>query len=260
MLLVQLSDLHYLPPGRRVLERIDTAAALAHAVAAVNVLRPVPDAVLITGDLTHDGDRAAHLALHAALAELTAPILPLPGNHDDRELLRATFAATGLFAAEGPLSFVRELGPCRLIGLDSLLPGRPAGQLGAAQLAWLDQRLAESPRPTLVALHHPPFATGIEHMDRMMLLDAAELGAVLARHDHVVRVLSGHVHRTVLGTVGGRPAMIGPGTAHAVELTLADDPPRWIMEPPGMLLHHWQPAQGLASQLHCIGSFAAGPF
>jgi hypothetical protein len=33
-------------------------------------------------------------------------------------------------------------------------------------------------RPTVVALHHPPFRTGIGHMDRSMLRDADALAAV----------------------------------------------------------------------------------
>ena len=54
MLIAQLSDPHYVPADVRLFGRLDTAACLARAVAHVNAL--APDVVLITGDLTNDGD------------------------------------------------------------------------------------------------------------------------------------------------------------------------------------------------------------
>jgi Icc protein len=261
MLLAQISDLHFLPKGTLAFGRVDVAGCLERAIDHLAALQPRPDAVLITGDLTNDGDAAVWAELTSVLARLDAPVYPLPGNHDDRELMRRAFAQLELFPAEGPLCFVVGLGPLRLIGLDSLIPGDPAGQLGAEQLAWLDARLAEAPQtPTLVALHHPPFATGIDHMDAMMLTDAGAVAAVIGRHPQVERVLCGHVHRSVQCRFAGTIAQIAPGTAHAVQLTLAGAPSRWVMEPPGMLLHEWRDGRGLVSHLDFIGDFEVGRF
>jgi 3',5'-cyclic-AMP phosphodiesterase len=195
------------------------------------------------------------------LGRLAAPLYPLPGNHDDRELMRAAFAPLELFPAQGPLCCDVGLGPVRLIGLDSLIPGDPAGRLGPEQLAWLDARLGEQPEiPTLVALHHPPFRTGIDHMDAMMLEDGDALAAVIGRHRQVERVLCGHVHRSVQCRFAGTLAQIAPGTAHGVQLALAGEPSRWIMEPPGVLLHEWRDGRGLLSHLDFIGEFEVGEF
>jgi 3',5'-cyclic AMP phosphodiesterase CpdA len=261
MLLAQISDLHFLPQGTLAFGRVDVAGCLERAIDRLAALQPRPDAVLITGDLTNDGDAAVWAALTSALARLDAPLYPLPGNHDDRELMRAAFAHLELYPLQGPLWFAVELGPVRLIGLDSLIPGDPAGQLGAEQLAWLDARLAEAPQtPALVALHHPPFATGIDHMDAMMLRDGAALAAVIDRHPQVQRVLCGHVHRSVQCRFAGTIAQIAPGVTHAVELALAGEPARWIMEPPGMLLHEWRDGRGLVTHLDFIGAFEVGEF
>ena len=157
MLIAQISDLHFLPKGVLAFGRVDVAGCLERAIDHLNTLRPRPDAVLITGDLTNDGDAAVWGELMEVLRRLEAPIWPLPGNHDDRELMRAACAGLGLFPKAGPLRFAAKLGPLCLIGLDSLIPGDPAGRLGPEQLAWLDARLAEAPeQATLVALHHPP--------------------------------------------------------------------------------------------------------
>jgi 3',5'-cyclic-AMP phosphodiesterase len=261
MLIAQISDLHFLPKGTLAFGRVDVAGCLERAIDHLNALAPRPEAVLITGDLTNDGDGAVWAALMAALGRLAAPIYPLPGNHDDRELMRAGCAPLRLFGDDGSLCFAVDLGPLRLIGLDSLIAGKPGGRIGAQQLAWLEGRLDEAPeRPTLVALHHPPFATGIDHMDAMMLEDGAALAAVIGRHGQVARVLCGHVHRSVQCRFAGTIGQIAPGTAHAVKLTLTGEPSRWIMEPPGMLLHEWRAGRGLVSHLDFIGRYEVGRF
>jgi 3',5'-cyclic-AMP phosphodiesterase len=261
MLIAQISDLHFLPKGTLAFGRIDVAGCLERAIDHLNALEPAADAVLITGDLTNDGDAAVWAELMGVLGRLVAPIYPLPGNHDDRELMRGAFANVDLFPARGPLCFDVDLGPVRLIGLDSLIAGDPAGRLGPEQLAWLDARLGEAPdKPTLVALHHPPFRTGIDHMDVMMLEDGDALAAVIGRHRQVERVLCGHVHRSVQCRFAGTLAQIAPGTAHAVQLTLAGEPARWVMEPPGVLLHEWRHGRCLLSHLDFIGQFEVGRF
>jgi 3',5'-cyclic AMP phosphodiesterase CpdA len=261
MLIAQISDLHFLPEGTLAFGRVDVAGCLERAIDHLNALRPRPDAVLITGDLTNDGDAAVWAELMPALGRLEAPLWPLPGNHDDRELMRAACARLGRFPDQGPLCFAADLGPLRLIGLDSLVPGDPAGRLGPEQLAWLDARLGEAPdTPAMVALHHPPFATGIDHMDAMMLEDAGALAEVIGRHPQVARVLCGHVHRTVQCRFAGTLGLIAPGTAHAVQLALAGEPSRWIMEPPGVLMHEWRDGRGLVSHVDFIGAFEVGRF
>jgi 3',5'-cyclic-AMP phosphodiesterase len=261
MLIAQISDLHLLPKGTLAFGRVDVAGCLERAIDRLNALQPQPDAVLITGDLTNDGDAAVWAELIGVLGRLRAPVYPLPGNHDDRELMRAAFAPLELFPAHGPLCFDVGIGPVRLIGLDSLIPGDPAGRLGPEQLAWLDARLEEAPeKPTLVALHHPPFRTGIDHMDAMMLEDGDALAAVIGRHRQVERVLCGHVHRSVQCRFAGTLAQIAAGTAHAVQLALAGEPSRWVMEPPGVLLHEWRGEHGLVSHLDFIGDFEVGEF
>jgi 3',5'-cyclic AMP phosphodiesterase CpdA len=261
MLIAQISDLHFLPKGMLGFGRIDVAGCLERAIDHLNALQPRPDAVLITGDLTNGSGANVWAELLGMLARLPAPIYPLPGNHDDREQMRAACAHLGLFGGDGPLCYVVDLGPLRLIGLDSLISGESPGLLGPEQLAWLDARLAEAPTtPALVALHHPPFRTGIDHMDAMMLLDGAALAEVIGRHPQVERVLCGHVHRMVQCRFAGTVGLITPGVVHAVQLTLTGEPGRWVMEPPGMLLHEWRDGRGLVSHLDFIGPYEVGQF
>jgi 3',5'-cyclic-AMP phosphodiesterase len=258
MLIAQLSDPHFMP-NVRLFGRLDTAGFLERAVAHLNTLEL--DVVLITGDLTNDGDEQVYAAFATIVSGLRAPYFVLTGNHDDRELMRQRFGA-GYMPEGGPLTYVIDRFAVRLIALDTLVPGETWGRLGPEQLAWLDARLGEMPeRPTVVALHHPPFRIGIGHLDWSMLRDADALAAVLGRHRQVERVVCGHVHRSIQCRFAGTLAQTAPSCAHQAELAFGDAPATWICEPPAVLLHRWDPADGLVSHVSLIGDYGpAGRF
>src|SRR5215472_14980502 len=171
MLIAQLSDTHILAAGKLYRTRggfgpIDTGAFLARAVATLNALDPLPDLTVVTGDLTDHGSAEEYAHLRTLLAPLRMPVFLIPGNHDARDPLREAFGATGYLPADGFLQYTIEEYPLRLIALDTLVPGVHSGRLCAERLRWLDEALGAAPeRPTLVLMHHPPFQTGIEHMD-----------------------------------------------------------------------------------------------
>jgi Icc protein len=254
MLIAQLSDPHFVPKDMRLFGRLDTAGYLERAVAHLNAL--APDGVLITGDLTNDGDEAVYAEAAAIVERLRAPFFVLTGNHDDRELMRQRFGA-GYLPDSGPLCYAIDRFAVRLIALDTLVPGETWGRLGPGQLAWLDARLAETPgKPTMVALHHPPFRTGIGHLDWSMLRDADALASVIGRHRQVERVVCGHVHRPIQRRFAGTLAQTAPSCAHQAELILGDAPHAgWICEPPAVLLHRFDPADGLVSHVSMIGAY-----
>src|SRR6185295_5443774 len=47
--------------------------------------------------------------------------------------------------------------------------GTDGGALDGDRLAWVADRLAEDPAPTILAMHHPPVDTGILAMDEIGL-------------------------------------------------------------------------------------------
>lgn len=263
-LLVQLSDLHITRPGTLISGRIDTAAALRHAVERVLAIRPRPVAVLATGDLVDAG----HPAEYARLRELLQPLLDaglplalLPGNHDERRALQAAFAGTTgvhLGDADAPaIQYALDLpGPLRLVVLDSLQSGRPEGGLDAARLAQADALLSARPDlPTLVALHHPPHASGLAVMDTMALQQGlAAFEALIAAHPQVQLVACGHLHRMTLGRIAHAPAVTAPSTAHQLALDLAPGAPLALaLEPAGWLIHAWGPGLPLVTHLAMAG-------
>jgi 3',5'-cyclic-AMP phosphodiesterase len=264
MLIAQISDLHIKAGGKLSYKRVDTAAMLRSCVQHILALKQRPDVVVATGDLVDFGRRDEYEFLRELLAPLPMPLYLLPGNHDDRDALRASFPDHRYFAGTGEFcQYAIEDYAVRLVALDTVIPGASGGALCDKRLAWLDRTLAARPdAPTLVLMHHPPFTTLIGHMDKMGLADATGLRDVIARHSQVERVLCGHLHRPIHVRFAGTIASTCPSPAHQVALDLdADAPSRFVMEPPGYQLHAWHPGQGLVSHTAFIGDFGgAYPF
>ncbi|MFP2931886.1 phosphodiesterase [Pyxidicoccus sp. 3LG] len=261
MLLAQISDFHIGVPGSDVDRRFDSAVRLERAVQHLLRMEPRPDVVLCTGDLVNDGRPEEYARLAALLEPLPMPWFVIPGNHDDREHLRAAFAHRGYLPRQGFLCYAVDVGPLRLIGLDTHVPGAPGGRLCGERLAWLEARLAEAPeRPTLVCMHHPPFRTGIHAADAMGLEGADALAEVIGRHPQVERVLCGHLHRPIVKRFAGTVASTCPSTMHQVGLDLGL-PGRLTLvpEPAACELHLWSEASGLVSHLSYIDGVPPRP-
>jgi Icc protein len=247
--IAQISDLHIKPPGSLAYGRVDTARALERCVAALNEFIPRPDLVVISGDLADTPTAAVYEHLKRLLAPLQLPVVGIPGNHDSREMMRAAFPQAAYAASSGPLNQRVEVGGLELVLLDSSVHGKPHGELDAPTLQWLDATLVSSPeRPALLFLHHPPFKTGIWHMDCQNLLNAGELAQIVRRHPRVQLIATGHVHRATLTMFAGVPATICPAPNHAVDLDLAQlREPSFKVEPPAFHLHSWFPGEGFGS-------------
>jgi 3',5'-cyclic AMP phosphodiesterase CpdA len=258
MLLCQLSDPHIVPRGRLAYGRIDTPALLERAVAKVLAQPRLPDATVVTGDLTDHASAEEYGTLREILAPIAAkmPLYLAVGNHDARDALRAAFPDHAHLA--GPGGFVQyavESHPVRLLVLDTLVPGAPGGRLCAERLAWLDRTLAESSRPTIVAQHHPPLVTGLTIMDEMALAEPEAEAAVLGRHPHVVRVICGHYHRNLFARFGGTVASVCPSAAHQLMLNLVPGADiRFAFEPSAFHLHYWNGAE-LVTHTEVVADF-----
>jgi Icc protein len=216
--LVQLSDLHL----RAGDSGEGPATRLERAVRQVAALQPRPSAVLLSGDIADVPSDAAYEQAHELLAPLELPVHAIPGNHDDRDSLRARFGPVPA-AAGAPLRFAVSYGALRVVCCDSTLPGEDGGALGAEQLSWLDHTLGEQQETsTLLALHHPPVLTGVLVMDAIALAaaDRVALEALLERHPQVRSTTCGHVHTAMTTSFAGRPLLICPSTNSALRLDL----------------------------------------
>ena len=161
--ILQITDTHIVAEGKLVSGQLETAAPLTRLVDRIASIRhqigPI-DAVIVSGDLSDDGSEESYARFKRLLAPLDLPTYVIPGNHDIREPLRRAFASD--LPVAGPLNWARKEGDIHLIGLDTLVEGHGHGTLSPETLAFLGDALARADgSAVLLALHHPPFASGI---------------------------------------------------------------------------------------------------
>ncbi len=259
MLIAQITDLHIQPEGEKAYGIVDTNQFLAAAIAQLNRLNPQPDLIIATGDLVDEGSLAEYQALRSLLAPLQAPLYLAMGNHDHRQNFRQVFAPLAYVPATGPIQYVIEGYPVRLIVLDTLVEGASHGEIDRPRLRWLATQLDQAPeQPTVIFMHHPPFLMGIPGMDRSKCRGSEALATLISRYPAVQRVACGHVHRPIQVGWAGTIGSVAPSVAHQVALQLTTTGKNaFVMEPPAFHLHLWQPTGGLVTHTQYIGEFDA---
>jgi 3',5'-cyclic-AMP phosphodiesterase len=245
--LAQISDTHV-----RADDGGEAARQLKRAMAQAKDYNA--DIILLTGDLVNDERADEYAVLAEAIVDPPAPLYLMPGNHDDRARMRSAFPHHRYLPRDGFLSYVIEDFPVRIVAVDQVVPSQTYGLLTAAGADWLDETLAAAPhKPTLVALHHPPFLTHDLLFDRIGLRDAGLFDSVIARHRQVERVICGHHHRAAFGQSAHAPVVVAPSSSWTYGLALDEGQeiaPK-TGEQPGWVLHAWSPQGGFAS--HFMG-------
>lgn len=248
------------------------AEALRRALAHVAAFRPAPDVLLLTGDLSNTGAAADYVQVRQ-LIEGAWPRFPegapkvwaIPGNHDLPAVARRELAALMPVAPDAPPARIclhTTHGGLHFIGLDTVQLGHPHGALEPVQLTWLARTLQRcAGQPVLIHLHHPPITSGISAMDAIGLLQGrAELARLVAEHGGVQLIAAGHIHRPILGTLGGAPVVVAPSTSHQLELDLRHGAPLACRDEPPMIgLYRWSPEGGMVCHFSHVTPFP-GPF
>jgi 3',5'-cyclic-AMP phosphodiesterase len=254
-ILAQISDPHVSAndPG--------SAAALAAAVEEIGRLEAAPTAVLLSGDLTDTGEPRDYDLLRELLEPLAMPVHPLPGNHDDRDALRAAFGDhAGIASAGAFLQYTVRCGPLRLVVCDTIEPGREGGRLCDERLGWLATELSSDGGPAVLAMHHPPMSIGVRELDEIGLEEGARaaLGELLAGAPGLERIVAGHMHRAVSGQLAGSPVFVCPSVYLQARLDLSEHGRLSLVhEPPALGLHVHRDGEALISHVQPIGDYPA---
>jgi len=251
LLIAQLSDPHI----GATAEGVDPLVRLETVVEAVRSLPNPIDAVIVSGDLSDDGSEESYRLALPLLDRFECTVYVLPGNHDDRARLRAAFGLPG--AGSEPINYTAEVGELRLVLLDSNVPRQDPGRFGPRDLASLDEKLGEEPeRPTLLAVHHTPLATGLPSWDAINL-DPSEreaLAGVVARHPQLRVIVGGHLHRIAASSLAGCPVLSAPSTYLQAlpDFNLEADDVEMV-GPPGFALHVFHDGE-LSSQVEMLAA------
>ena len=143
MLLAHQTDTHVLDPdGETENHLLDNNRRLALAGERITQETVPPRAVLATGVLTDhctEVETKLLLDLLAPLSALGAPLLVVPGNHDDRARFHEAFDLP--WASPSNLSWMVDIDDLRIIGLDTIIPGSHGGRFDEERRAWLTAAL-----------------------------------------------------------------------------------------------------------------------
>ncbi|MEU4426601.1 metallophosphoesterase [Actinoplanes sp. NPDC024001] len=201
VVVAHLSDLHL---GAHHQDAVD---GLAADVAAAR-----PHLTVVTGDCTMRARTAEFRQVRELLDRLPGPVLTVTGNHDLPLLsARRVLDPYGRFRSwiDADLDPVVRIPGLTALGLQSMPRWRwKNGRVTGEQAGAVRRVLGGAPPGDvrLLALHHPPLATGTARIiGRRRLLGAvrdARVDLVLAGHTHVPDVRAGHRSRPVFVVAG----------------------------------------------------------
>ena len=167
-------------------------------------MSPAPAAIIHTGDLTHNAKPEQYALARPLLTDLAVPLIAVPGNRDSRRLFAQNVPCPVEISGDF-IQFALDLGPLRVLALDTIDDGRGLGAYCEARFAELSRFLADGDgRPTIVAMHHPPLhlASVPGGLQFRSAETAHRLAVELARDANVIAVLAGHVHRRMTVPIG----------------------------------------------------------
>jgi 3',5'-cyclic AMP phosphodiesterase CpdA len=219
--IAHISDTHLLAGGKLQYGVVDTVQHLQMALDRLRRIDPVPQAIVLTGDLADRGEPEAYAQLRSmiepAAAAMGAQVVWCMGNHDDR-----TAYARSLFAADPTadvMDRVYEVDGLRIVALDTSVPNYHHGEITDEQHDWLASVLAEpAPLGTILAMHHPPIAIPMLPAAAIIELDGQDRLATALAGTDVRMILGGHFHYSSYGTFAGIPVSVASATCYISDI------------------------------------------
>ena len=166
---------------------------------------------VITGDLTHFGDKESYEKLKEILNKSNLPINLYPklmiGNHDDREKFKKTFSDTSS-NLDGFVQYFIDINNKRYIFLDTNLTGTDQGHLCEKRQFWLINTLKDNneKKDIYLFMHHNPLELGHVNTDKIGLQQKDEFKSIINQHrESIKHIFFGHQHITTSGNYLGIP-------------------------------------------------------
>lgn len=261
MLIAQISDLHIPVQGQKTYGIADMAGNLSICVEHLNLLDPVPDITLITGDITSEALIEEYAYVARILSNLEMPYYIIPGNHDNRGKLWDTFHGDPCPCESGEfIQYVIDDHALRIIMVDSTIDGESGGEICQQRAEWLDKTLAKDKnKPTLISMHHPPVKCGVIETDINGFIGDDRLGDVVEKYGNIEAILCGHIHRPAFTRWRGTVVSTAPSMGMQLVLDLNLKTEAFVLEAPAYQLHYWTPDHNLVTHTNYLHN-CDGPY
>jgi Icc protein len=185
-----------------------TYASLKSVLAHIEREAWPADFVSMTGDVSQDETAASYSIFEELFSAMDLPVHCVPGNHDDRELMRSELSSKPFYYCDST-----RLQGWLVVGVDSCLDGEAGGNISSDDLACLERSLQETTAEhIIVCLHHPPLPVGSHWLDQVGLHNGEEYLDLLAASGKVRTTIFGHVHQAFDATHKGIRVLGTPST------------------------------------------------
>jgi len=230
--ILQLTDLHVFRDPAERLKGIPTFELLCDVVKFIRDSGETFDYVVVTGDHTHDELPESYAAVRSVLSPWMDRLFQVPGNHDDRAVMRTVFGDRISGAGDDRVNFSFRAGSWLCLGLDTHLRGSVPGLIDASQVEWARRQVADSDAKMVgLFLHHPPVDVGSQWMDAIGLTGKELLQAWFVEEPKVRLVCCGHVHHEFRTALGNAEILTAPSTG--IQFSPAGSTPTFVSAAPG---------------------------
>lgn len=226
LVVLHLTDAHFLAAEQQTMLGIDTEAYFVQVLALALSREPQIDVLILSGDLVQDICAESYQRLRTHLLKLPMPVLCLPGNHDDLDLMQALLNERNISCAKQ-----RVFDHWQIICVNSQIPDEPGGFLSESELESLKIALETYPHHhALIAVHHHCVPTNSQWMDTMQIGNSAELLNLLASYPQAKVIINGHIHQAFAQSIAnihifGTPSTCFQFTPNSRHFSVDKTPP-----------------------------------
>jgi len=205
--IAQISDCHLPRNPEHMYRGINPYRNLEALLEKVKPLQP--DLILAAGDLSEDGSVDSYRLIQGLFDTLGVPVLALPGNHDDLDLLAEVYPGSPTDSVQAT-----QHGGWQIIRLNSCIPDNPCGRLSEKPLSQLERSLArDDDKHSLVVVHHQPVMVGSPWIDKYRMLEPEPFLQIIDQHKAIKAVVWGHIHQVFESSRNGTAMLGGPSSA-----------------------------------------------
>jgi len=215
---VHLTDIHF--SNRQSIINNKSFAPkklLQLAIDKICRIRPEPDFILISGDLTNSGNLESYKLLKKNFEKFKQPVFLALGNHDNRKAFNKVFKNK---ISKEQLFYDQVIGNLNLITLDTSLPREVSGSLGTDQLNFLKNSLEKNKKlPSLIMMHHPPKFSENSPDWISLDLDSTKNLYKIIKDYKLVAIMCGHVHVNQSNFWNNIPVIISSGLYSTIDFS-----------------------------------------
>ncbi len=215
---MQLSDLHLFEDPLKIHKERAPLQQLQAAIQNINAQMSNDKIVIISGDLVSDISQKTYELLAQTIKEIDAMVYVIPGNHDDRDLIKRYFIGNNI-------SHEKEIHRDNwlILLLDSSAPGKNlgSGRLDQAELNRVEQLLNQYPqKDILIFIHHPPILFGAGWFQAICLENRAEFINLIQHQKNVRATIFGHGHYQYNALINNQLYIGAPSTWRQFDHTI----------------------------------------